>query len=110
MFELLGRFLGRRSDIPSKNIAKERLRMVLVQDRAGVPPQIFEKLKVDLIRAASKYMDVDEGRTQVHLDNDRGETMALVANIPVLRLKSENGSARRSSGKTKTSAGSERRH
>lgn len=84
MLELLQRIFGRES--PSKEIAKERLRMVLVHDRATVSPQVLEALKVDLIRVISNYLDIDEGAMEVQLERER-DTVALVANIPVRRVK-----------------------
>ncbi|HHY45681.1 MAG TPA: cell division topological specificity factor MinE [Firmicutes bacterium] len=102
MFEFWSRLWGRQGAGCSKDVAKERLRTVLVHDRASVAPQVFEKLKIDLIRAASRYMDVDESRTQVKLHR-QDSAVALVANMPVLRLKhyteQNNKAARRGDGR-----------
>lgn len=84
MLEFLTKLFGR--DSGSKNIAKERLRLVLVHDRASISPQLLETLKVDLIKVISNYMDIDEKALEVSLDS-RGNTVALVANIPVKGMK-----------------------
>lgn len=84
MLELLQRIFGRES--PSKDIAKERLRMVLVHDRATVAPQVWDALKVDLIRVISSYLDIDEATMEVQLQREN-DAVALVANIPVRRVK-----------------------
>jgi cell division topological specificity factor len=84
MLELLQRIFGRES--PSKDIAKERLRMVLVHDRATVAPHVWDALKVDLIRVISSYLDIDESAMDVQLQRDN-DAVALVANIPVRRVK-----------------------
>jgi len=87
MLELLQRIFGREAPGgPSKDVAKERLRMVLVHDRASVSPQVWEALKVDLIRVISQYLDIDERAMEVDLQSDK-DAYALVASIPVLRVK-----------------------
>jgi cell division topological specificity factor len=70
----------------SRNVAKERLRLVLVHDRADVSPQLLDDLKEDLIKVISNYMEIDEKALEVNLDTS-DKTVALVANIPVLRMK-----------------------
>lgn len=84
MLELLQRLFGREN--PSKDVAKERLRMVLVHDRASVSPQVWEALKTDLIKVISGYLDIDEAAMDVQLQTEK-EAVALVASIPVRRVK-----------------------
>jgi len=67
-------------------VAKERLRLVLVHDRADVSPQMLNDLKEDLIKVISNYMEIDERALEVNLDTS-DNTVALVANIPVVRMK-----------------------
>ena len=93
MIELLQRLFAREN--PSKEVAKERLRMVLVHDRASVAPHVWEALKVDLIRVISRYLDIDEASMDVQLQTEK-DSVALVASIPVRRVKrgtGEGGSA-----------------
>lgn len=85
LIEFLGKFFGKENNT-SKNVAKERLRLVLVHDRASVSPQLIEALKNDLIKVISSYMEIDEDALEVNLDSS-DNTVALVANIPVLRMK-----------------------
>lgn len=85
MLEFLLKILG-KENANSKNVAKERLRLVLVHDRASVSPVVLEALKNDLIKVISNYMDIDEGALEVNLDSS-DDSVALVANIPVLRMK-----------------------
>lgn len=84
MLEFISRMLGKESS--SKNIAKERLRLVLVHDRATISPHMLNKLKEDLIQVISNYMEIDESALEVNLSQDDRE-VALVANIPVLKMK-----------------------
>lgn len=84
MLEFISRMLGKES--ASKNIAKERLRLVLVHDRATISPHMLNQLKEDLIKVISNYMEIDESALEVNLNQDDRE-VALVANIPVLKMK-----------------------
>ncbi|HBE76330.1 MAG TPA: cell division topological specificity factor MinE [Firmicutes bacterium] len=82
--DLMGRFF--KDDTSSKDMAVERLRLVLVHDRAGVTPGLMEALKEDLIQVISKYMDIDEEAMEVNLNS--GEfSAALIASIPVKRIR-----------------------
>ena len=85
MLEFLLRVFG-KENASSKNVAKERLRLVLVHDRADVSPQMLNDLKEDLIKVISNYMEIDERALEVNLDTS-DNTVALVANIPVVRMK-----------------------
>lgn len=85
MLEFLLRVFG-KDNATSRNVAKERLRLVLVHDRADMSPQLLESLKEDLINVISNYMEIDEGALEVNLDTS-DNTVALVANIPVIKMK-----------------------
>ncbi len=82
--DLLTRVFGK--EMRSKDIAKERLRLVLVHDRASVSPQFLEMLKNELIQVISRYMEIDDSSMDVNLTSDSG-SVALIANIPVRRMK-----------------------
>ena len=85
MLDFINKIFGKDSG-DSKNVAKERLRLVLVHDRANVSPEVINALKNDLINVISKYMEIDESALEVNLDSS-DNTVALVANIPVKRMK-----------------------
>lgn len=82
--DLINKVLGKESS--SKEIAKERLRLVLVHDRASVSPQFLETLKDALVRVISDYMEIDEANMDVNLTSSE-HSVALVANIPIRRMK-----------------------
>jgi len=84
VLDFINRMLGREPS--SKNIAKERLRLVLVHDRASISPHMLNRLKEDLIEVISNYMEIDEDALEVNLNQDDRE-VALVASIPVIRMK-----------------------
>ena len=85
MLEFITRMFSRESS-PSKNVAKERLRLVLVHDRTDVSPHLMQALKADLIKVITNYLDIDEDALEVSLDSNESQ-VALVANIPVKGMK-----------------------
>ena len=87
--ELINRLFSKENTGDSKNIAKERLKLVLVQDRANaLPDEIMEELREELIYVISKYMDIDVSQLNFGLSKSDDE-VALIANIPVVRIKRE---------------------
>ncbi len=85
MFDFLARLLGRESP-GSKDMAKERLRLVLVHDRADISPQLLQQMKTEMVEVISKYMEIDEAGLDVNLEREDNQ-VALVANIPVKKMK-----------------------
>ena len=78
----------------SKDAAKERLHLVLMQDRANVSADFLELMKQEIIEVIKKYIDVDESAIDVRLTNkENGDgtngAPALYANIPILNIKDE---------------------
>ena len=72
----------------SGDVAKDRLKLLLVSDRASCSPEMMEQIKNEIIQVISKYMDIDtEGLdiqiTQTESESGNGSVPALVANIPV---------------------------
>ena len=54
----------------SKNAAKERLHLVLMQDRANVSADFLELMKQEIIDVIKKYIEVDESEIDVRLTNE----------------------------------------
>ena len=78
----------------SKDSAKERLHLVLMQDRANVSADFLELMKQEIIEVIKKYIEDDEGAIDVRLTNKENEdgtngAPALYANIPILNIKNE---------------------
>ena len=78
----------------SKDTAKERLHLVLMQDRANVSADFMELMKQEIIEVIKKYINVDENSIDVKLTNkvnSDGTTGApiLYANIPILNVKDD---------------------
>jgi cell division topological specificity factor len=85
LWELLYRVLGKDTS-SSCTQAKERLRLILVHDRANISPYLMNRLKEDLIEVISNYMIIDEQGMKVHLDKDERD-VALIASIPVKKIR-----------------------
>ena len=82
-------FFRRRS---SGSTAKDRLKFVLVSDRANCSPETMEMIKNDIIAVISKYMEIDtQGLdiqiTQTQSEGANGNVPALYANIPIKEVK-----------------------
>ena len=78
----------------SKNTAKERLHLVLMQDRANVSADFLEMMKQEIIEVIKKYIEVDEKEIDVRLTNGvkedgTTEAPALYANIPIRNIRNE---------------------
>ncbi len=78
----------------SKEAAKERLHLVLMQDRANVSADFLELMKQEIIEVIKKYIDVDESAIDVRLTNKENPdgtngAPALYANIPIMNIKNE---------------------
>ena len=100
MFENLGHFFKRivktepQKELGSKDAAKERLHLVLMQDRANVSADFLELMKQEIIDVIKKYIVVDEDSIDVRLtnqENDDGSNgaPALYANIPIVNIKND---------------------
>lgn len=83
-------FFKRKND--SGAMAKDRLKLVLISDRANCSSDIMENIKNDIIKVISKYMEIDaEGLdiqiTQTESDGSNGTVPALFANIPIKEMR-----------------------
>ena len=70
----------------SKNDACNRLKLVLMHDRSKLPPDTLEKMRDELVDVISRYVEIDKQALDLNLESEKN-TIALVANIPLLRSK-----------------------
>lgn len=81
----------KKADDKSKNIAKDRLKLVLIHDRAMVSSSVLEEMKDELISVISKYVEIDKDALNIEVaqspENKRRTT--LIANIPLVMKKSK---------------------
>ena len=78
----------------SKEAAKERLHLVLIQDRASVSADFLEVMKQEIIEVIKKYIEIDENAIDVRLtnnvnENGKGDSPALYANFPITNVKTK---------------------
>ncbi|MBR5597051.1 MAG: cell division topological specificity factor MinE [Lachnospiraceae bacterium] len=74
----------------SGDIAKDRLKILLISDRINCSPQTLQMIKQELIHSISKYMSIDEEHVEIILkkNSKRGKNKkpSLYANIPILNI------------------------
>ncbi len=84
MLDALMKLFGKKE--PSGKIARDRLKVVLIHDRANVSPEIMEHIKHDILEVVAKYADINPADMEISLADD-ADSVALVANIPVTKVK-----------------------
>ena len=97
MFENIMKFFKKtnnKKEEINKDTAKERLHLVLMQDRANVSADFLDMMKQEIIDVIKKYIDVDEKEIDVKLTNKQNSdgttgATALYANIPIKSIKNE---------------------
>ena len=90
MFDLFKTFSSENKT--SKNVAKERLKLVLVHDRVDCSPQLLNMIKDDILKVISNYAEIEEDGLEIKMSKTRSENgdrpvSALDANIPLKNLK-----------------------
>ncbi len=76
----------------SGNIAKDRLKLLLISERTSCSPDTMEMIRNDIIRVISKYMDIDceHIEIQIHTEECDGTIPTLFANIPIKEVRTNN--------------------
>ncbi|MBS5185916.1 MULTISPECIES: cell division topological specificity factor MinE [Fusobacterium] len=74
----------------SKDDAKNRLKLVLIQDRAMLPSGVLENMKDDILKVLSKYVEIEKSKLNIEVCpyEEDPRKIALVANIPILKASS----------------------
>ena len=77
--------------VQSKNVAKDRLKLVLIHDRANCSPVILEMIKNDILQVIAKYMDIENEELDIQITQtateDNKNAPMLIANIPIKNVK-----------------------
>ncbi len=86
----LSRIFGRKNN--SKDLAKDRLKLVLVHDRVNVSPDFLETIKDEIMQVLAKYMDVADSGLDINIttaqsEDGKSQVPALTANIPIKNMK-----------------------
>ncbi|MCL1788455.1 MAG: cell division topological specificity factor MinE [Defluviitaleaceae bacterium] len=78
----------------SKDVAKDRLRMVLIQDRANCNPDLLEMIKNDIMAVLAKYVDTGDMELDMQISQEMSDTnepmSVLSANIPIKNMRKRN--------------------
>lgn len=72
----------------AKDVAVNRMKLVLMQDRTNLTPFLLEKMRGEMIDVLAKYVEMDKDALELNFEQE-GEQMALMLSIPVLRAKEE---------------------
>jgi len=72
----------------SKDTACNRLRVVFMQDRTNLTPELMERMRKEMVELLSKYVEMDKEALELNLEQD-GDQVALMLSIPVIRAKDE---------------------
>lgn len=72
----------------AKEVACNRLKFVLMQDRTNLTPELMDRMRKELVELLSKYVEMDKEALELGFEQE-GTQMALMLSIPVLRAKEE---------------------
>ena len=72
----------------AKDVACNRFRVVLMQDRTNLTPELLQRMRRELVELLSKYVEMDKDALELNFDQE-GDQMALMLSIPVIRAKDE---------------------
>ncbi len=89
-YNTVARFFRPQDDVgdPSKAVATNRLKLVLMQDRTNLTPKILEQMRGELVDLLSKYLEMDKDLLELNFEQE-GDQVALMLSIPVIRAKDE---------------------
>ncbi len=100
--DFLSRIFGRPPERDSADVAKQRLQLVLAQDRTNISPETLNVLKDEMIAVISRHVEIDRANVQVSITHtQQGER--LVANIPVMCARVSERPAAERAKRTRTS-------
>lgn len=84
-------FFKKFSNKPTpKEVAKDRLKLILIHDRGDLPQETLEKIRVEILAVISKYIEIDTDDVEIAVSKSEsidGNSPALVANIPIKNIK-----------------------
>lgn len=73
----------------SGDVAKDRLKLLLISDRANCSPEVMELIKNDIIKVISKYMEIDCENLDIQITQTEsdGRTAMYRPCAPIFRLR-----------------------
>ena len=82
MFE----FIKRLFKDDSGATAKDRLKVIIFQDRNSINQETMDNLKKDILNLFKKYLDIDEEGLEVNLAKEK-RGVGLSINVPIKKVK-----------------------
>lgn len=76
----------------SCQVAKDRLKILLISDRVNCSPEMMELIKADIAKVISKYMKIDADNMDIQISakgskgSRENKNPMLYANIPILDI------------------------
>lgn len=74
-----------------KEVAKDRLKLILIHDRGEIAPEVIDKIREEILGVISKYIDIQMEDVEISVNrsgDEEGEnTSALIANIPIKNIR-----------------------
>ena len=81
--QMLNRLFARTA--PSKDDAKQRLKILLIHDQVDLTPAQLEAMQEEITAVIQKYVEIDRENSVVRLE--RGDdNIALISSVPVRRV------------------------
>ncbi|MDD3223817.1 MAG: cell division topological specificity factor MinE [Clostridium sp.] len=76
----------------SKEVANERLKLILIHDRSDLSPELLDLIKGEIMNVIAKYVEIDNSDVEVkltHVAAEDGNSPALIANIPIKKMRAK---------------------
>lgn len=87
----MGFFKSLNNKPTPKEVAKDRLKLILIHDRGEIAPDIIEKIREEILEVISKYIDIQVEDVEISVnrsdDEEGSNNSALIANIPIKNVR-----------------------
>jgi cell division topological specificity factor len=88
IIDLIEKLFPWTAQVSSKEQAKQRLKLVIAHDRAGLTPEMIESMRKEIMEVIGRYVDIDQEEMEFTLESNE-RMSALIANFPIRRVKPE---------------------